>query len=127
MAEAKKNGTLVEFARNMPTPKERKKLLANGIKAKNSDIWARYIFREAFDINDKDLGPEWIKFSKQLKNTSEPTVTKETQLSRYRELLVSRPLDNKKLIEGLEILLWLLSNGYIDQKTYKAGIDELEL
>ena len=47
------------------------------------------------------------------------------QLSQYIELLASQPLDNKKIIEGHEILLWLFSNGYIDQKTYKAGINEL--
>ena len=44
IVEVKKNGTLVDFARNMPTPKERKKLLAENIKAKNSDIWAKYVF-----------------------------------------------------------------------------------
>ena len=125
MAEAKENGTLVEFARNMPTLKKRKKLLADGIKAKNSDIWARYVFQEAFGIDDKDLGPKWIKFSEQLKNNSKPSITRETQLNWYIELLASRPLDDKKYIEGLEILLWLLSNGYIDQRTYKAGINEL--
>src|ERR1044071_2113491 len=123
--EAKKNGTLVDFARNIPTPKERKKILADGVMAKNSDTWAKYVFREAFSINGKDLGPEWIKFSEQLKNNSKPSITKETQLSRYIELLASRPLDDKKIIEGHEILLWLFSNGYIDQKTYKAGINEL--
>ena len=125
IVEVKKNGTLVEFARNLPNLKERKKILADGVKAKNSDIWARYVFREAFGINGKDLGPEWIKFSEQLKNNSKPSITKETQLSRYIELLASRPLDDKKIIEGHEILLWLFSNGYIDQKTYKAGINEL--
>jgi len=125
VAKEAEKGTLVEFARNMPNSKERKKLLADGIKAKNSDIWARYVFREAYGIDSKDLGPEWIKFSEQLKNNSKPSITKETQLSRYIELLASQPLDDKKLIEGHEILLWLFSNGYIDQKTYKAGINEL--
>ena len=99
--------------------------MADGVKAKNSDIWARYVFQEAFGINGKDLSPKWIKFSEQLKNNSKPSITKETQLSRYIELLASQPLDDKKIIEGHEILLWLFSNGYIDQKTYKAGIKEL--
>jgi len=125
VAKANKDGLLVEFARNLPNPKECKKLLADRVMAKNSDIWAKYVFREAFSINGKDLGPEWIKFSEQLKNNSKPSITKETQLSRYIELLASRPLDDKKIIEGHEILLWLFSNGYIDQKTYKAGINEL--
>jgi hypothetical protein len=123
--KAKKNGTLVDFARNIPTPKERKKLLADGVMAKNSDTWAKYVFREAFSINEKDFDPKWIKFSEQLKNNSKPSITKEMQLSWYIELLASRPLDDKKIIEGHEILLWLFSNGYIDQKTYKAGINEL--
>ncbi len=125
VAKETEKGTLVEFARNMPNPKERKKILADGVRAKNSDIWARYVFREAYGIDSKDLGPEWIKFSEQLKNNSKPNITKETQLSRYIELLASRPLDDKNYIEGLKILLWLLSNGYIDQKTYKARINEL--
>ncbi len=124
VAEANRDGLLVEFARNLPNPKERKKLLADGVMAKNRDIWARYVFREAFGINGKDLGPEWIKFSEQLKNNSKLSITKETQLSRYIELLASQPLDNKKIIEGHEILLWLFSNGYIDRKTYISGINE---
>jgi len=124
VAKANRDGLLVEFARNLPNPKERKKLLADGVMAKNRDIWARYVFREAFGINGKDLGPKWIKFSEQLKNNSKPSITKETQLSRYIELLASQPLDDKKIIEGHEILLWLFSNGYINRKTYISGINE---
>ena len=126
IVEAKKNGTLAEFARNMPTPKERKKLLVENIKAKNSDIWARYVFREAFGKEDKDLGPDWAIFSSQLQNqrmNSSPSFSK--QIKRYKELLTSRPLDDKKIKEGFEILLWLFSNGYIDQKTYISGINEI--
>src|ERR1041384_108053 len=52
IVEAKKNRTLVNFARNIPTPKERKKLLADRVMAKNSDTWAKYVFREAFSINE---------------------------------------------------------------------------
>src|SRR5207249_2174357 len=122
VAKANRDGLLVEFAKNLPNPKERKKLLADGVKAKNSDIWIRYVFREAFGINGKDLSPEWIKFSEQLKNNSKPSITKKTQLSQYIELLASCPLDDKKIKEGFEILLWLLSDGYIVQKTYISGI-----
>ena len=67
MAKANRNGLLEEFARNLPNLKERKKLLADGVMAKNKDIWVRYVFREAFGINGKDLSPKWIKFSEQLK------------------------------------------------------------
>ena len=121
IVEAKKNGTLVDFARNMPTPKEHKKLLAENVKAKNSDIWAKYVFREAFGIEDKDLGPEWTVFSSQFYSSRNST----EQIKRYKELLASHPLDDKKIIEGHEILLWLFSNGYIDQKTYISGINEI--
>ena len=121
IVEAKKNGTLVDFARNMPTPKERKKLLAENVKAKNSDIWAKYVFREAFGIEGKDLDPEWAVFSLQFYSSRNLT----EQIKRYKKLLASRPLDDKKIIEGHEILLWLFSNGYIDQKTYISGINEI--
>ena len=62
ISEAKKNDSLIEFAHNFPPPKERKILLAEKVYAKNSEIWARYIFREAYSITDKDLGPEFTKF-----------------------------------------------------------------
>ena len=120
IVEAKKNGTLVDFARNMPTPKKRKKLLAENVKAKNSDIWAKYVFREAFGIEDKDLDPEWAVFSLQFYSSRNST----EQIKRYKELLASYPLDDKKIIEGHEILLWLFSNGYINRKTYISGINE---
>src|SRR2546421_2548901 len=120
IVEAKKNGTLVDFARNMPTPKERKKLLAENVKAKNSDIWAKYVFREAFGIEGKDLSPEWAVFSSQFYSSRNST----KQIKRYKELLASYPLDDKKIKEGFEILLWLFSNGYINRKTYISGINE---
>jgi A32 protein len=122
IAQAKKDGSLINFARNMPNPKERKKLLANGISAKNSDIWARYVFREAYGIDDKDLGPEWIAFSSQIKASP---ITKQIQADRYKELLATKPLDNKKMIETLEILLWFLSNGHIKKESYIKGVQEI--
>ena len=121
LAESKKNGSLLDFARNMPSPKERKKILANGINTKNSDIWAKYVYREAFCIKGKDLGTGWTKFESQLKSP----ITKESQLKYYKELLASRPLDDKKMLEGLEILLWLIKNGYIDRKIYISGVTEI--
>jgi hypothetical protein len=125
--EAKKNNTLINFAKNMPLPIERKLLLADGIKVKNSDIWAKYVFREAFGIENKDLGSDWIKFSAQLKGPDiiPPTISKKSQLLRYKELLEMDPLNDKKIIEGCEILLWLFSNKHIDQKTFSMEIKEL--
>ena len=122
IAQAKKDGSLIELARNMPSPKERKKLLANNINAKNSDIWAKYVFREAYGINDKDLGPEWITFSEQIKVRP---ITKQVQADLYKELLATRPLDDKKMIEALEILLWFLSNGYIKKESYIKEVQEI--
>ena len=98
IVEAKKNGTLVDFARNMPTPKEHKKSLAENIKAKNSDIWAKYVFQEAFGIKGKDLGPEWAVFSSQIQNSYSSRNSTE-QIKRYKELLASHPLDDKKIKE----------------------------
>ena len=125
---AKKENRLVEFAKNMPSPNIRKNLLAEGITTKNADIWARYVFREASGITtEKDLGPEWQKFAMQIKDftNSSEILTKNSQFLRYKNLMDSRPLDEKKYIEGCKILLWLLSNGHIDQKIYQIGIKEL--
>ena len=136
--QAKKEGRLVEFAGKYPLPSDRKKLLANGITAKNSDTWARFVYREAFGIKDKDLGNGWREFIQKVKGHdtglriveshdqgSAPLIHKNTYLLRYKDLLDSRPLDEKKYIEGCEILLWLLSNEHIDQKIYQIGTREL--
>lgn len=122
ITQAKKDESLIELARNMPNPKERKKLLANNVNAKNSDIWAKYVFREAYGIENKDLGSEWITFSEQIKTLP---ITKQVQANRYKELLASKPLDDKKMIEALEILLWFLSNGYIKKESYIKGVQEI--
>jgi hypothetical protein len=128
--EAKKNGLLIDFARNIPSPKERKVLLADGITVKNSDIWTKYVFREAFGIKGKDLGPEWIKFANQVYTQSvvsltSNSLTPKSEFLRYKELLESCPLDNKKYIKGCEILLWLFSNNHIDRDAFLIGIGEL--
>jgi len=44
ITQAKKDESLIELARNMPNPKERKKLLANNVNVKNSDIWLDMVF-----------------------------------------------------------------------------------
>jgi hypothetical protein len=132
IAQAKKDNLLIEFARNMPDPKMRKKLLGPGIRSvKNSNVWARYVYREAFGIVDKDLGPGWTAFSKKI-NTLEvdsPFLTinevKKQKLARYKELLASRPLDDKKLFEGLEILLWFIKEGLLEKADYIKGVNEL--
>ena len=130
IAEAKKNGSLLEFAQNFPSPKERKILLADKVSAKNRDIWVRLVFREAYGIEGKDLGPEWPAFLLSLSSKVErikgtPAYSKESQLSIYEKLLESRPLDDKKFIEGCNALLWLFSNGHINRKTLYTGISGL--
>ncbi|RHZ83559.1 hypothetical protein Glove_91g110 [Diversispora epigaea] len=125
--EAKKNGLLIDFARNIPIPKERKILLADEITVKNSDTWTKYVFREAFGIKSKDLGPEWIKFANQVYNFSsiDKKKTRKSEFLCYKKLLESRPLDDKKYINGCEILLWLFSNNHIDRNTFLISIREL--
>ncbi|GBC00720.1 hypothetical protein RclHR1_39530001 [Rhizophagus clarus] len=61
IAEAKKNNLLKEFVQNFPSSKERKLYLKQDAlsKAKNSDIWAKYVFREAYGINNRTLGDEY--------------------------------------------------------------------
>jgi hypothetical protein len=136
IAQAKKDNLLIEFARNMPDPKMRKKLLGPGIRSvKNSNVWARYVYREAFGIVDKDLGPGWTAFSKKI-STSEVddlpssglaslNEVKKQKLARYKELLASRPLSGKKLLEGLKILLWFIENDLLEKADYIKGVNEL--
>jgi len=140
ISQAKKENCLVKFARNMPSPNKRKELLSEGIQAKNSDTWARLVYREAFNIKDKDLGAGWLDFIQKVKERAkllqnneisipqvdESRPDKNSYFLRYKDLLDSRPLDEKKYIEGCEILTWLLSNGHIDKKIYRIGIKELE-
>jgi hypothetical protein len=67
LKDAKGNGSLIDIAKNMPAPNNRKKLLAKGVRVKNSTIWAKYVYREAFNIKGKDLGPDWVKFADKLR------------------------------------------------------------
>jgi hypothetical protein len=138
IAQAKRDGHLVEFARNFPSPIERKKLLADGVVVKNSDVWAKFVYREAFDIKNKDLGIRWREFAQKIQKiqkaiespefpTKQVVPNKSSQSLRYQELLDARPLDKKKYIEGCKILTCLLSNDHIDQKIYQVGIKELGL
>jgi hypothetical protein len=115
----------------MPSPKEHKKLLADEVSTKNSDIWARYVFREAYGIENKDLGPEWITFSEQIKHSpitkqiKRPLITKQIQVDSYKKLLATRSLDDKKMVEALKILLWFLSNRHIKKESYISGVQEI--
>jgi len=139
IAEAKKNGQLVEFACNYPSPKERNLLLISDAtsKAKNSDIWARYVFREAYGINDRVLGDEYKKFLSQVRaplrtegssppqQASVPSQTS-TPFTRYREILTgSYPRSNEKIIEGIEALLELFSTGSMKPVALQVGINSL--
>jgi hypothetical protein len=129
VSEAKKNGQLVEFARNYPSPKERKLLLVSDVlpKAKNADVWARYVFREAYGIDDRILGDEYKKFLSQVKQDILHTDTKESTnpFSRYKELLGERPLDNQKIIEGIDVLLKLFRAGSMKRPILQVGINSL--
>src|ERR1700741_2783078 len=85
-------------------------------------IYVRYVFQEAYDINDKDLGPEWITFSERIKVHP---ITKQVQTDRYKELLATSPLDDETMIKALKILLWFLSNRHIKKESYIKGVQEI--
>ncbi|GBB96570.1 hypothetical protein RclHR1_27880002 [Rhizophagus clarus] len=126
IAEAKKNNLLEEFAQNFPSPKERKLYLKQDAlsKAKNSDIWAKYVFREAYGINDRTLGDEYKKFLSQVKNvyvTRDNFPVSVSPFDRYRELLNERPLSDKKIIEGIEALLKLFNDGLMKKPILQSS------
>ena len=131
VTKAKKNGQLVELACNYPSPKERKHLLASNAAAKNSDIWIKYVFREAYGLNRKNLGAEWRDFlakirSENQKDHKEGTVKE--LFPQYEKLISTKdPLNNEKIIEGIKILLKLFAKGHMDRQTLQVGISNLFL
>ncbi|GBC00704.1 hypothetical protein RclHR1_39480002 [Rhizophagus clarus] len=130
IGEAKKNNLLEEFAQNFPSPKECKLYLKQDAlsKAKNSDIWAKYVFREVYGINDHTLGDEYKKFLSQVKNvyvTRDNFTVLVSPFDRYRELLNERPLSDKKIIEGIEVLLKLFNDGLMKKPILQVGINSL--
>jgi hypothetical protein len=120
ISEAKKNGWLLTFVQNFPLPLERKSLLVDPSKVKNSGIWAKYIFREAYGINSKELGEEWKRFLGEIhgverSRSSEKVPSVETNVkelfSQYKKIADSHSLSDKKIVEGIQILLQIFSTG----------------
>ncbi|CAB4411659.1 unnamed protein product [Rhizophagus irregularis] len=130
VAEAKKSSQLVEFAREYPSPKERKHLLVSSITAKNAYTWIKYVFREAYGLSGKTLGADFQDFLAKVRDrttkteTSNPETVKEL-FSRYEVLKSSRPLDNKKIIEGIGVLLQIFSKGHMDRRALLVGINSI--
>ena len=50
---------------------------------------------------------------------------KKQKLARYEKLLASRPLDDKKIFKGLEILLWFIKEGLLKKADYIKGVNEI--
>ncbi|CAB4441470.1 unnamed protein product [Rhizophagus irregularis] len=73
VAEAKKSSQLIEFAREYPSPKERKHLLVSGVIAKNADTWIKYVFREAYGLSGKTLGSDFQKFLTKVRDRTTKT------------------------------------------------------
>ncbi|GET66495.1 hypothetical protein RIR_jg1610.t2 [Rhizophagus irregularis DAOM 181602=DAOM 197198] len=73
VAEAKKSSQLIEFAREYPSPKERKHLLVSGVIAKNADTWIKYIFREAYGLSGKTLGSDFQNFLAKVRDRTTKT------------------------------------------------------
>ncbi|CAB4403513.1 unnamed protein product [Rhizophagus irregularis] len=86
VAEAKKSSQLVEFAREFPSPKERKLLLISSITAKNADTWVKYVFREAYGLSGKTLGSDFQDFLAKVRDRTAKTETSnpETVKERHR-------------------------------------------
>ncbi|GET61920.1 hypothetical protein GLOIN_2v1874888 [Rhizophagus irregularis DAOM 181602=DAOM 197198] len=73
VAEAKKSSQLIKFAREYPSPKERKHLLVSGVIAKNADTWIKYIFREAYGLSGKTLGSDFQNFLAKVRDRTTKT------------------------------------------------------
>ncbi|GET66513.1 hypothetical protein RIR_jg30859.t3 [Rhizophagus irregularis DAOM 181602=DAOM 197198] len=130
VAEAKKSSQLIEFAREYPSPKERKHLLVSGVIAKDTDTWIKYVFREAYRLSGKTLGSDFQNFLAKVRDRTtkaeipKPETVKEL-FSRYEVLKSSYPLDNKKLIEGIGVLLQIFSKGHMDRRALRVGINSI--
>jgi hypothetical protein len=139
VAEAKRNGQLIAFTKNFPSPAERKLLLVDASKVKNSDTWTKYIFREAYGVNNKTLGIEWKKFKQLVQQDmecgdellpadSEQIASTDKLFTQYKELVDlsrSRPLDDEKIVEGINYLLHIFSKDKMDRKALQVGIMNL--
>jgi hypothetical protein len=130
VSEAKKGGHLIEFARVFPSPKERQHLLVPGVLAKNTDTWIKFVFREAYGLSGKTLGADFQDFLAKVQGRTAKTETLKTEnvkelFSRYEALKSSRPLDNKKIIEGIEVLLQIFSKSHMDRRALQVGINSI--
>ncbi|GBC52885.2 hypothetical protein GLOIN_2v1874888 [Rhizophagus irregularis DAOM 181602=DAOM 197198] len=130
VSEAKKGGHLIEFAWVFPSPKERKHLLVPGVLVKNTDTWIKYVFREAYGLSGKTLGADFQDFLAKVQGKTAKTETLKTEnvkelFSRYEALKSSCPLDNKKIIEGIEVLLQIFSKGHMDRQALQVGINSI--
>ncbi|CAB5380373.1 unnamed protein product [Rhizophagus irregularis] len=130
IAEAKKSSQLVEFAREFPSPKERKLLLISSITVKNADTWIKYVFREAYGLSGKTLGSDFQNFLAKVRDRTAKTETPKPEnvkelFSRYETLKSSHPLDNKKIIEGIRVLLLIFSKGHMDCRALRVGINSI--
>ncbi|PKK54668.1 hypothetical protein RhiirC2_833527, partial [Rhizophagus irregularis] len=130
IAEAKKSSQLVEFAQEFPSPKERKCLLISSITVKNADTWIKYVFREAYRLSGKTLGSDFQNFLVKVRDRTAKTETPKPEnvkelFSRYETLKSSHPLDNKKIIEGIGVLLLIFSKGHMDRRALRVGINSI--
>jgi len=144
--QAKANENLVEFAATLPTPKERAKMLEEGVRCNNTDTWARYVYRTAFEIpNNKTLGSEFYIFKDKVNSVQKKSIQCVQQISKplFEDITVKRNaeieekmeqfsqiiqtdyIDNDSYSKAVNILNWLQSNRIIDQDKYRICIREL--
>ncbi|CAG8780070.1 6963_t:CDS:2, partial [Rhizophagus irregularis] len=124
VAEAKKSSQLIEFARKYLSPKERKHLLVSGVIAKNADTWIKYVFREAYGLSGKTLESDFQNFLAKVRDRTTKTEIPKPEnvkelFSQYETLKSSHPLDNKKIIEDIGVLLQIFSKGHMDRRALR--------
>jgi hypothetical protein len=95
-------------------------------------------------VNSKELGEEWKRFLGDIREgkSSNKLVSKRSTEGRsnfmtikrtdieelflqYKKIADSHPLSDKKIVEGIQILLQIFSTSQIDRKSLTTGINKI--
>jgi hypothetical protein len=89
-------------------------------------------------VNNKELGEKWKRFLRDIRGgkSSNKLVSEgstegrsktdiEELFSQYKKITDSHPLSDKKIVEGIQILLQIFSTGRIDRKSLATGINKI--
>jgi len=121
-------------------------MLEVGTRCNNTDAWARYVYRTAFEIpNNKALGTEFYIFrdkvnllqkkgTQYVQQVDKPLsaniiVNRNSEarekMDEYSQIIQSDYINNNSYSKAVSILNWLQSNRIIDQEKYSIFIKEL--